>query len=171
MNRRYLGFSLLVIVEVSCVAALTACGGSSAAMVDSPSMLPALPIAVTISSPSPTVAISSVQQFSATLSAPIGSSSTAISQGVVWSVTGSGCSGASCGTIDASGKYTAPATVPDPATVMVTATSAVDAKWSGAVPVVIVAHAGESFSFAVSSSGIAFGSQTVNTTSAAKVVT
>src|SRR5438874_381208 len=47
-------------------------------------------------------------------------------QGFAWSVTGTGCSGASCGTIDAKGRYTAPPTVPDPAIVTVTASSVVD---------------------------------------------
>src|SRR5436190_17295220 len=47
-------------------------------------------------------------------------------QGFAWSVAGTGCSGASCGTIDAKGRYTAPPTVPDPAIVTVTASSVVD---------------------------------------------
>jgi hypothetical protein len=168
MNRQHLGITLLILFGVSGVAVLPGCGGSSASMPNSPSTLS---VAVTVLSPSPTVPINDVQQFSAKLSLPIGSSPNGVSQDVVWNVSGSGCSGASCGTIDATGKYTAPATVPDPATVMVTATSAVDSRWSGAVPIVIVAVAGESFSFSVSPSGVAFGDQMVNTTSAPKSVT
>jgi hypothetical protein len=168
MNRQHLGITLLIIFEVSGVAVLPGCGGSSASMLNSPSTLP---VAVTILSPSPTVPISAGQQFSAKVSLPTGSSPNGVSQNVVWSVSGSGCSGAGCGTIDATGKYTAPATVPDPATVMVMATSAVDSRWSNAVPIVIVAVAGESFSFSVSPSGVAFGNQMLNTTSAPKSVT
>ena len=62
-------------------------------------------------------------------------------------------------------------TVPDPATVMVRATSAVDSRWSNAVPIVIVAVAGESFSFSVSPREVPFGNQMLNTTSAPKSVT
>ena len=129
------------------------------------------PVAVTIFSPGPTVPISAGQQFSAKVIFSDGSSPTGVSQNFVWSVSGSGCSGAGCGTIDATGKYTAPATVPDPATVMIIATSAVDSRWSNAVPIVIVAVPGESFSFSVSPSGVPFGNQMLNTTSDPKTVT
>jgi len=54
---------------------------------------------------------------------------------------------------------------------MVSATSALDSRWSNAVPIVIVAAAGESFSFSVSPSGVPFGNQILNTTSAPKSVT
>ena len=40
-------------------------------------------------------------------------------QGFAWSVAGTGCSGASCGTIDAKGRYSAPTTVPDLAIVAI----------------------------------------------------
>jgi hypothetical protein len=176
MNRQRLGISFLIIFEVSGVAILPGCGGSGAPMPNSPSQSPSnspspspAPVAVTIVSPSPTVLISAVQQFSAKLSLPVGNPNE-ISQSVIWSVSGSGCSGAGCGTIDANGKYTAPPTVPDPAMVMVTATSTVDSRWSGSVPIVIVAVAGETFTFSVSPSGVVFSNQMVNT-SATKSVT
>jgi hypothetical protein len=60
------------------------------------------------------------QQFTATVS-PSGTN-----QAVTWSVSGSGCTGASCGMIDSAGKYTAPTSVPNPPTVMVTARSVAD---------------------------------------------
>ena len=44
-------------------------------------------------------------------------------QAVTWSVNGAGCTGNACGTIDSSGKYTAPAAVPNPSTVNIVATS------------------------------------------------
>ena len=56
---------------------------------------------------------------------------------VSWSVSGSGCNGASCGVIDGTGKYTAPPTVPAPPLVMVTATSAVDSSISGSATVLL----------------------------------
>jgi hypothetical protein len=45
---------------------------------------------------------------------------------VNWSVSGSGCSGSACGTIDSSGLYQAPAVAPNPPVVRITATSAAD---------------------------------------------
>lgn len=50
---------------------------------------------------------------------------------VSWSVSGSGCNGANCGTVDATGIYTAPPTAPNPATVTITATSVADSSVSG----------------------------------------
>ena len=129
------------------------------------------PVVVTIFSPGPIVPISARQQFGAKVIFSDGSSPNGVSQSFAWSVSGSGCSGAGCGTIDATGQYTAPATVPDPATVMVRATSTVDSRWSNTVPIVIVAVAGESFSFSVSPSGVSFGNQMLHTTSAPISVT
>src|SRR5262249_35245603 len=56
---------------------------------------------------------------------------------VIWSVTGPGCSGISCGAISSDGLYTAPAAAPSPATVSVTATALADvtAKASSAVTI------------------------------------
>jgi hypothetical protein len=76
----------------------------------------------------PTIAVvpvKGVQQFGATgtpfLSDPV----------VTWTVAGTGCVAAGCGTIDANGNYTAPATIPVPASVRIAATSAVDASVAG----------------------------------------
>ena len=54
---------------------------------------------------------------------------------VTWSVSGDGCSGNACGTIDSNGLYTAPATAPDPATVKITATSQADNTRSGSASI------------------------------------
>jgi hypothetical protein len=159
---------MLLISEISGLAFLAGCGGSSAPISSGPSTLP---LAVTIGPHPATVQIGAVQQFSAVVSAPFGTNPGGVSQSVVWSVAGPGCSGAGCGTIDATGKYTAPANVPDPAAVGVTATSALDSRWLNTAPIAIVAVAGETFSFAISPSAIAFGDQMVNTTSAAKALT
>src|SRR5258707_7019430 len=45
---------------------------------------------------------------------------------VIWSVTGSGCSGITCGMITDDGLYTAPGNAPSPSAVTVTATSLAD---------------------------------------------
>jgi len=70
------------------------------------------------------------QQFSATVT---GASSTA----VTWSVSGVGCTGAACGSINSAGLYTAPATAPNPATVTVKATSVAVPAQSGTASVSI----------------------------------
>jgi hypothetical protein len=57
------------------------------------------------------------QQFTATVS---GTTNTT----VTWSVSGSGCSGTACGTIDSNGLYTAPNILPNPPQVTIRATSA-----------------------------------------------
>src|SRR5215831_2290135 len=74
------------------------------------------PTAVTVLPASATVQAGSAQQFTATVSP------SRANQSVNWSISGAGCAEASCGTIDETGNYTAPATVPNPATIMVTAT-------------------------------------------------
>jgi hypothetical protein len=70
-------------------------------------------ITVAVNPPSASVAPNGQQQFTATVS-------NASNQAVTWAVTG----GTTNGTIDASGLFTAPATVPHPAAVTVTANSA-----------------------------------------------
>ena len=88
-------------------------------------------VAVTVSPTSASVPTGTTQQFKASVT---GTSNTA----VAWSVAGAGCSGAACGTINSSGLYTAPAVVPSPATVTITATSVADPTKSGAVNLTIV---------------------------------
>ena len=77
------------------------------------------PVAVNVSPQSAQVVIGKSQQFTANVS---GTTNTAVS----WSITGSGCSGSACGVITSAGLYTAPGTVPNPALITVTATSAAD---------------------------------------------
>jgi len=89
------------------------------------------PISVSIAPLSVQVVIGSSQQFTATVS---GTSNTNVS----WSLTGAGCSGATCGSISPSGLYFAPAAVPSPAQVFVTATLAADATKSRTATINIV---------------------------------
>jgi hypothetical protein len=72
---------------------------------------------------------------------------------VMWSVSGSGCSGSACGTIDATGLYTAPAAAPNPATVNVTATSQIASSASGSAVVTIVQSTGKTYYLAPSTAG------------------
>jgi hypothetical protein len=57
---------------------------------------------------------------------------------VVWSLSGAGCSGISCGTINSQGLYTAPAAAPNPPTVTATATSLADFTTTGNSTITII---------------------------------
>ena len=58
---------------------------------------------------------------------------------LTWSMSGTGCTGAACGTLDSNtGLFTAPALVPNPATVTVTATSVADPTKSDTCTVTLV---------------------------------
>ena len=159
---------LTVLVLGSCFAA---CSSSSTA----PSSPPPFLIALGMAPYSSTVQVGGTQQFRAIVSCAIGTSTaactSAANQGVTWSVAGTGCSGGSCGTIDATGKYTAPASVPDPAAVTVTVMSVADPRVGVHPTIAIVAVLGESFSFSMNPTSVAFGNQMVNTTSAPTAVT
>lgn len=96
------------------------------------------PIAVTVAPGNETVMAKQSAGFAATVK------NDAQNKGVTWTLTGSGCSGAACGTLSktssASGAsilYTAPATVPNPAGVTLTATSVSDATASGRASITI----------------------------------
>jgi hypothetical protein len=88
-------------------------------------------VAISISPSTAQVVRDNSQQFTAAVK---GTANT----GVSWSVTGSGCSGTTCGTINSSGLYTAPGTIPSPAQVSVTATANADATKSATAVVTII---------------------------------
>jgi hypothetical protein len=88
---------------------------------------------------------------------------------VTWSITGAGCGTPGvCGTIDASGLYTAPATAPSPAVLNIVATSSADPSQSGAATVTLIggpdlsslapasAYAGSAGGFTLLASGTNF---------------
>jgi len=107
-------------LALGCVSVfLEGCAGSS-------SRTPSSTVAVSATPATATVALGKTQQFTASVT---GSSNTA----VTWSVAG----GASNGTIAATGLYTAPTTVPNPAQATVTATSQADSTKSGSATVTI----------------------------------
>jgi len=100
-------------------------------------------VTITVPPPPPAVSVdvqpatasvqtAAAQHFTATVS-------NATDTTVTWSLSGTGCAGAACGTINASGDYTAPGAVPSPATVTVTATSVEDPTKSDAATVTITA--------------------------------
>jgi Fe-S cluster assembly iron-binding protein IscA len=88
-------------------------------------------VGVTISPVAATLVTGAMQQFRASVS---GSQN----QTVTWSVAGTGCAGPSCGTISNNGLYTAPAAVPNPPTVKVTATAQADPSKSASAVVTVV---------------------------------
>jgi hypothetical protein len=100
----------------------------------------AAPVSVTLSSTTASVIAAATQVFTATVQGdPAG-------KGVTWALSGSGCSGAACGTLSAATSasgtpitYTAPANVPNPATVTLTAKSVADTTKSAAATVTITA--------------------------------
>lgn len=91
-----------------------------------------VPVAISISPTTDSVTVGQQQQFRVRVS---GTTNTA----VVWSVSGSGCSGTACGNVTPAGLYTAPAAVPTPATVIVKATSKANTSASASAVVSILA--------------------------------
>jgi len=97
------------------------------------------PVAVTVAPANARVHVSRTRQLTATVQ-------NAADTAVIWSLSGTGCSGAACGTITPGGLYTAPASLPTPPAVTVTATSVEDPLTSGSagltiLPPVVVAVA------------------------------
>jgi hypothetical protein len=130
MSSKTLAMKLIAVLGSATLVFLVGCGGNT-----SQPPPPSQPTAVIVSPSSATVQIGGVQQFTATVS-PSGAN-----QAVTWSLSGTGCTGASCGTIDATGKYAAPATAPTPATVTLTATSVTAATKSASATITVTAPA------------------------------
>ena len=82
---------------------------------------PAPTVAVQIAPPTASLTVSASQQFTATVTGTT-------NQSVTFAVNGVAGGNATVGTISSSGKYTAPAVVPNPANVKITATSVADTK-------------------------------------------
>src|SRR6266404_1164024 len=128
MKSKMLAMKLIAVLGSATLVFLGGCGGNT-----SQPPPPSQPTAVTVSPSSATVQTGGVQQFTATVS-PSGAN-----QAVTWSLSGTVCTGASCGTIDATGKYAAPATVPTPATVTLTATSVTETTKSASATITVTA--------------------------------
>jgi hypothetical protein len=99
-----------------------------------------LPISVLVSPGSDSVQVSTTANFSASVQ------NDSQNKGVTWSLSGTGCSGATCGTLSnvttTSVTYNAPASVPTPATVTLTATSVSDATKSGLAAITVAQPSG-----------------------------
>jgi hypothetical protein len=106
---------------------------------DSATVTISLTPVLTVDPPQAMVVVGNQQPFTASIS---GLSNSAVN----WSVSGTGCTGAQCGAVNSSGLYTAPASVPNPAAVTVTATSQVDNTVTGTATVTVIAHLGVSIS-------------------------
>ena len=95
------------------------------------------PIAVVFTTSSASVQVSQSQSFTVAVQNDSSNS------GVTWSLSGSGCAGAACGTLAniaaTSVTYRAPATVPTPPTVTLTATSVADSSKSASAIITITA--------------------------------
>src|SRR6266481_4611399 len=126
MKSKMVAMKLIAVLGSATLVFLGGCGGNT-----SQPPPPSQPTAVTVSPSSATVQTGGVQQFTATVS-PSGAN-----QAVTWSLSGTGCTGVSCGTIDATGKYAAPTTAPTPATVTLTATSVTDATKSASATITV----------------------------------
>jgi hypothetical protein len=131
MNSRKALVRGIIILGIVSLGFLAGCGGGASQSVNNQPPPPSQPTAVTVSPASATVTASGVQQFAAVVT-PSGAN-----QAVTWSLSGTGCTGASCGAIDSTGRYTAPATVPSSPAVMVTATSVSDSTKFGSASVTV----------------------------------
>lgn len=130
MRVKTLVMEMFAILGIASLVFLVGCGGTTGQSIIQPP--PPAPAGVTVSPASATVTASSVQQFAAVVT-PSGAN-----QAVTWSLSGTGCTGASCGAIDSTGRYTAPSSVPSSPTVTVTATSLSDSTKFGSASVTVL---------------------------------
>jgi hypothetical protein len=105
---------------------------SAGRVTSNPATLTVTSVAITVNPKSATVMVGSSQQFVGNVT---GTSNTA----VTWTVSGTGCTGAACGTISVNGLYGPPVSAPSPSTVTVKATSVADPTKSASASVTIVA--------------------------------
>src|SRR5215467_11366022 len=113
--------AFFLISSLAAIVFLSSCGGSST---------PPVPITVTVTPPSATVSPGATKQFLATVT---GTTNTA----VTWKVNGTAGGNSTVGTISATGLYTAPNSIPNPATVAVAAVSAANPADSGSATVTV----------------------------------
>ena len=97
------------------------------------SVTAATPVSVSISPASASVRAKQTRQFTATVQ-------NTTNKTVTWKVNGIAGGNGTVGTISASGLYRAPNSVPNPAVVTVSATSAADTSKSASAPVTITRH-------------------------------
>lgn len=106
------------------------------------------PVSVTVTPGTLTIGLNNTQQFTATVTGnPLSTTS------VTWEVNSIVGGNSTIGTVSSGGLYTAPASVPTPATVSVTAVSVADTSKSATAAVTISATAPESLAVAIVGSG------------------
>jgi len=92
-------------------------------------------ISITVSPGTAPVELGSLRQFAASVT-----SSGNPNRAVSWSVSGSGCSGAACGTVDSSGLFTAPQILPSPPSVTLTARSVADPSKAASAAITVTSN-------------------------------
>src|SRR6516165_5703652 len=109
------------------------------------------PLSVTVTPPSANVPANGGQPFTAIVQ------NDRQNAGVTWSLAGTGCSGATCGSLSAAASgsgvaitYTAPANVPSPATVTLTATSVSSKSKTFTATITVTAGVGRGISVTIS---------------------
>lgn len=113
-------------------AAFTACGGNGNEVTQVPPGQTATPPAhLSVTPPTASLNAGTTVRFSVNVQPANASAS------VTWSISGAGCSHSACGSIDASGMFTAPDSVPNPATFELVATSTLDATKSDSAVITI----------------------------------
>jgi len=119
-----------VTLKATSIADTTKSGSSTVTVTAAP-----LPISVTLNPPSASIQVSTTANFSATLQ------NDSQSKGVTWSLSGTGCSGSTCGTLTnittTSVTYNAPATPPSPASITLKGTSIADTTKSGSASITL----------------------------------
>jgi TonB family protein len=88
-------------------------------------------VGIAVLPPSPQVVSGAREQFSALVTGKVNS-------GVTWKISGAGCSGPACGSISPDGLYTAPTSIPNPPSVIVTATLATAPSETASATVTVV---------------------------------
>lgn len=116
-----------VIVRATSAADATASGSASVTVTNS--------LAVNIAPATANVELGATQPFVANLTNG-GSQNPA----VTWSLAGSGCAGAACGTVDANGDYVAPSILPVPPGIVLTARSVADQSKAGAAAITVTSN-------------------------------
>jgi hypothetical protein len=132
-------FAPMILTIAITVALVGGCGGGSTASSDpSLSPTPVTPITVTVSPATASVQTGQTQAFTATVA------NDSASKGVTWTLSGAGCNASTCGALSAASSasgtavtYTAPASVPNPAMVTLTATSVADGSKNGTATIIV----------------------------------
>jgi len=158
VNRTSTGFKprSIAVVTLLAFALISGCAGSVNSSGDGGSTPPSAAISVAMSLPTAAVQVGTTQSFMATVTNDSGS------KGVTWTLSGAGCSGATCGTVTPASSasatsvtYTAPAAVPSPATVTLTATSVADATKFASTTITVTATANVAVTLSLATANVA----------------